>query len=248
MEIVYKEISEHIKRKNWHNLLLFNEFDLFILIENNDSFIRDICHSKNLKIIEHVLKHAIDPNVVNTEGKGFVHYACIINDINILLLLINQKLNLDMINSDRSRPIHYACSYASKEIVKLLIDKVNLEEINMFGRKPIHYACIRGHWQIVKLLIDKGVSITTKDYMKKTPLQYACTSGSLYTVQILIDGYISDKIISTPPKINPTLYSTTKSIKEYLLQKIEIKNTSRFHKIPFFYSDIVIQAEEQIEL
>lgn len=179
---VVSDIQELLK----HAIDVRNYDSLDLLVHNLkdkglSSEINRILHqaveSSDEKIVEVLLKHDLDLEIINDNEITPLYLATMRDDNSIVELLINHGAKVDITNSEDVTPLHHSVLQNNSKIAKLLIDKeADLNPQDCYGLTPLHYAAKRNLYQMAKLLAEEGADINTPDKALKTPLFLAINS------------------------------------------------------------------------
>ena len=122
-----------IKNNEFHKLLNFEKFDLKLLF-------KDIIKIRDMKdkIILHIIDNFINLEEINKNDGNYklIHYF-VRNGVkfDIIKYLIDKNIDLSYQNIWGNTPLHYACSYARKNIIEYLIEKIDKVDIKNNDKK-----------------------------------------------------------------------------------------------------------------
>ena len=131
-----------------------------------------IINSYNGRIIEYIMTvFKNDKNIVDSNGRTFLHYAALFDDIELIQYLINSlHIDKDIKDDKEMTPLHFAGFMGKLKTVKYLISiDSNKDSIDKFGRSPLHYAFLNDHIRVYEYLISIGANPSIEDFEGKTP-------------------------------------------------------------------------------
>ncbi|XP_008213417.1 serine/threonine-protein phosphatase 6 regulatory ankyrin repeat subunit C-like [Nasonia vitripennis] len=98
-------------------------------------------HSKQLCILQSLLKKGADVNIENQKEQTPFHYLLETGNKEAIELLITHGANLTKEDYKDRGPLLFAAVNSDASVMKLLIDKgCNIEERDIFDRTPLHRA------------------------------------------------------------------------------------------------------------
>ncbi len=140
----------------------------------------------DLSIIEVLLKHGANTNIINRAGLTPIESARVLNDKDAVKLLLEYEQNRQ---SQASKELMSAVKLNDFTKVEhlLKLKKINLEETDDNGFTPLLWASRQGYTIIVKTLLDYGANPNHLDqWMGATAGHKACFWGHADVLQLLV--------------------------------------------------------------
>ena len=145
-------------------------------------------------IVQLLLDHGADPNVVDEDGMTPLHAACIIGNVETASYLIKSGANVNSISSQRQNALHFAIrGRRTIYMIELLLRAgcdVNARDIH--SKTPLFYIPPRKlihNSIIIKLLVGFGADINARDSHGDSVLHACCQSFSTtsYNVECFLE-------------------------------------------------------------
>lgn len=140
------------------------------------------------QLTQHLLKHGVDPNSYDLDGRTALQIAAWRNDLRIAEILLENGADP---NAPASRGCRCALSWAAKQgfddFVNLLVchgADINVLSGSTAGNMQFH-AIIEGR-RVVESRPRPQVVVRPEELARRSPLSDACSMGHLSTVQLLI--------------------------------------------------------------
>ncbi|CAB3379975.1 Hypothetical predicted protein [Cloeon dipterum] len=149
--------------------------------------------SKNVELVDMLLKSHADLTLLDLEGKNALHYA--INNER-MLRFINEKNGflLKQRLKDGNTTLHLAVkSYIQlidledDNIVRWIVEQgdIDLDAKNECGETPFLLACRDEFWSAAEFLLSRNVEVNVSDRSGKTALQYVKKEGNKFLVELM---------------------------------------------------------------
>jgi hypothetical protein len=165
------ECINHVKNKNFNELLYYVEFDLSDSSFTNNLF-KD-CKDEN--VLKHVIDNTIDLECETNEGWKPIHFICRYSTPEMIKYIIDKRVKLECETNEGWKPIHFICRYSTPEMIKYIIDKrVKLECETNEGWRPIHFICRYSTPEMIKYIIDKEVELECETNEGWRPINLIC--------------------------------------------------------------------------
>ncbi|XP_011641103.1 ankyrin repeat domain-containing protein 27-like [Pogonomyrmex barbatus] len=127
-------------------------------------------------IVDFLLDHDTDINVVDSDGMTALHHTCIKGHQNILLLMLHANADPTAIDSRGNTPLHLAVDRGHESCVKALLylsehmrAPIDVNIANDNGDTPLHLAARWGYRTIVDILLEYGANCKTTNKKGQTP-------------------------------------------------------------------------------
>lgn len=146
------------------------------------------CDSKNLEILDILIRNGADINYSNANGFNALHMACMDSEaLEIVEYLLQAGIEKDKQSIKESwTPLLVACSHNFSAAVHALITAgANKTATDVDGMNGLHIACALGYKDIVEILVNAGFDKGKPDKDGKTPLQTATEKGFTEIVSML---------------------------------------------------------------
>ena len=140
-----------------------------------------------VEIVELLLDHGADVNIINRKGETPLSWACFKGQKGVVQLLISRQANPNMFERDgRYFPIHFAAANGDAEIVKILLRSyADINAKDIAGRSALTIACARGRQEVVALLLEKGADPDHLDGSGHSPMSRAISQGHFVSAWFL---------------------------------------------------------------
>lgn len=142
-------------------------------------------------VVETLLEHSVDPNMVDNEGKTPLMIAILNQHHTIIRMLIDYRLT-DLYRSDNygNTPFSLAIKLKSRSTAQSLVARDGLvgEQCDGMGRNFLHLALQRSDYDSVLFLLDNKIDISARvqDSIKKAPIHLAAETGSEIILRTLV--------------------------------------------------------------
>ncbi|KAJ6824279.1 putative ankyrin repeat domain-containing protein, chloroplastic [Iris pallida] len=138
-------------------------------------------------LLDTILKHSVDINVVDKDGLLAIHKAVLCKKQAIINYLLRNSANPFVRDPDGATLIHYAVQTASSQTIKiLLLYNVDINLADNDGWTPLHLAVQTQRTDIVKLLLIKGADRDLRNRDGLKPLDLCLYLGHDYRTYELI--------------------------------------------------------------
>jgi ankyrin repeat protein len=133
--------------------------------------------TRNLKLMQLLLKHGADPNA--TDRDGLTPLLCAISlesrmDLGAVQLLLDSGADPNVVDKDGMSLLQHALRIGSIDLVAALLSKdVNPNTADSTGATPVHAAALWSDASAMRLLLDHGAEIDLRDPFGNTPLHVA---------------------------------------------------------------------------
>ncbi|XP_067675592.1 uncharacterized protein [Haliotis asinina] len=146
----------------------------------------------NIIILDLLMKHGANPNVVNRRNLTPLHYLCAAGHLKGVEMIITKIQDINKVGGhNENTALHEAAKHRSDRslaCVQMLIEgnaEINLK--NSIGATPMHEAAKAANGETVKYLLEAGAYPHSEDNTKTSPLMSACHSGSFDIVEVLLN-------------------------------------------------------------
>jgi len=159
--------------------------------EGNTPLIYATVIPDNGPMIELLLSHGADPNIVNGENLTALMTTLGYNKFDtlnesVIPSMLKAKAGVNVRDEIGRGPLNLACENASPDTVSLLIDAgADVNQPAEDGWTPLHYAACREDPEFVPLLLKGGARVDSKDNTGRDPLSFACEYAPGETVSLL---------------------------------------------------------------
>lgn len=112
-----------------------------------------------------LLKHGIDPNVVETRtDRTPLEEAIYYGSDDLVDMLIDNGASVNQVFSNGQRPVHYAVQREDTSLLHSLLEKgVDTKVRTWYGATPFIMACSGGFVKSAQMLLDYGVDVGVAD-------------------------------------------------------------------------------------
>lgn len=139
-------------------------------------------------IVQALVKHGADVNMLDRKGRGALHLATQLNDAETVDILLQHKANPSKYDEYHSTtPLHIACERGYSIIAdKLLEAGANANESER-TLAPLVYAVLHKNFECAKVLIEHNAETNVCDGRGNTVLHIAVSNKDADTVKLLLD-------------------------------------------------------------
>lgn len=138
-------------------------------------------------IIEMLLEHGADLNVVTQEGETALNLGIRRKYEGVVKVLLKHNADCEITPKDGWRPLLAAVATGEVNVVRLLLDHgVNVDAVNEAGWTPLMFVADRGYDNIMKILLEAGADIHLRTAINQTPLHKALYHNSKPTIELLL--------------------------------------------------------------
>ncbi len=147
--------------------------------------------TRNLRMMQVLLKHGADPNA--TDRDGLTPLLCAISlesgvDLRAIQLLLDAGADPHVVSKDGMSLLQHALRTGSIDLVAALLSKgVNPNTADPTGATPVHAAALWSDASAMRLLLDHGAEIDLRDPFGNTPLHTAAHASNKEVVRLLLD-------------------------------------------------------------
>ncbi|XP_034949608.1 ankyrin-1-like [Chelonus insularis] len=156
-----------------------------------------------LQIMQSLLKHNVDIEAADEEGRTPLIEACIYGNVVAVKVLLDNHANPNVTNHCGQTPLHFICfgeTESTLKIIQLLLKhNADIEAVDEEGRTPLFEACNSENIGAVVGLLRYGANINILDQKNRSPLQCA-----------------ADKILSTSPE-NSNIYTIIQMLVSHII-------------------------------
>lgn len=181
-----KKINKYINKKNYTELLNYNEYNIEKLIADVgiDFFLK-----MPFRIQKHIIDNCTDLEYISDNGIRLIHVFCGYGKPDIIKHIVDKCKDINCINQYVRTPLMYLClnTNVNDDILYYLINKgADIQLANDDGEKAIHLVCQNNKisFDIIKLMINKGVNINSCTNNGFRPIHYLCKQ-KYFTVENL---------------------------------------------------------------
>lgn len=159
-DLIYSLISQCQLHSLEHLLKNGPEIISSIKKENKSCFIQKAVRNEDIEMVQLLIEHQFNLNVVDTYGKSAIDYAIATDNIDILNLLLQNDAKIN----DFTLPLLYSVKNRNiKLFEKLLHSTNNVSVSDEFGTTPLHFAAWNKDYEFAQILIDNNAFINTTD-------------------------------------------------------------------------------------
>ena len=147
--------------------------------------------TRNLKLMQLLLKHGADPNA--TDRDGLTPLLCAISlesgaDLIAIQLLLDAGADPHLVSKDGMSLLQHALRIGSIDLVAALLSKdVNPNTADSTGATPMHAAALWPRTNALELLLEHGSEVDRQDQLGNTPLHVAAFAGHKDAVKLLLE-------------------------------------------------------------
>lgn len=121
------------------------------------------------------------------EDEQALWLGCYTDSLSLVRRLLDKDISPNFYHIGQI-PLVTACCFASKEMVRLLLDyKADAKVFDRYGNSPLMVACSKGDFEIVQLLHSVLEDIDVANFRGVTPLMCAAASGHQKLVTFLLE-------------------------------------------------------------
>lgn len=178
------------------------------------------------QVVDVLLKNGADPNLVNLDGDGAIHYACKSGKTYVLMMLLDATVSPNQANKAGETPLDVAAKYNMLEIVSFLVDH---DKSVISSTSSLRNATRSGKHDVAKLLLDFGMDPCAQDEETlDSPLHIAVQFFRLELVKLLLeygaDPYLSNAKGETPTTMVEAYPDAHKTKKDFIQALKESEN------------------------
>lgn len=159
-------------------------------LPDNDGFspLHSAAISCNASALSHLLRHGVDMNTTNKQGRTPMHIACIWDNETIVreLLLWNSLASDQVLDCQASLNLqddygNTALHYITEELFDIILEyKPDVTIKNGHGRNALHVAVSKGYTVVVQQFSQVNAAMTSQDRAGRTPLFYGIFRTKLW--------------------------------------------------------------------
>lgn len=127
------------------------------------------------EVVEVLIKHGVNPSVLNKEGLAAIHLAAQDDKANVIEVMaqLNCDINIPT-RDDQLTPLHIAAKQGHVESIKQLhVEGAYLDAVSIYGETPLHLAIQSGHLPVINELIERGAALDAVTYYGDNPIHLA---------------------------------------------------------------------------
>ena len=144
--------------------LLTSSPELLDHIEGDESLLSLAEYWRHYDVIEWMLEHGADPDLVEEGGNTLLIGAAIDNDVQRAQILLDHGASLEKANSDYETPLGYACAYDAVDVVKLLCERgADVNGTEGRGYSYLHGVRCAKQLEIESILISHGARVIEEE-------------------------------------------------------------------------------------
>ena len=142
----------------------------------------------NPSMVETLLQHGADPNVLDSVERTPVYYAAKAGNTNSLVLLLNAGADVNVLNASFQSPLMLAVVEGDLSAVKLLLEQgADPNQIDQNGETALHKAVRRRNPEIVRCLLKNGADPKILNFSDMAPIHIAASNGQDQLVKIFLE-------------------------------------------------------------
>lgn len=143
----------------------------------------------NKDIVELLLKHGADVNIVNKNSRSPLYIACMTGNKDIVELLLKLGADVNKADCGGGTPLYVATCKGHTDCVRIMLNYNANVDLATYAsnNSPILIAAAYGFSEITKLLINETDQLDKPDSEGKTPLMLSSLNGYGYITNILLN-------------------------------------------------------------
>jgi len=141
----------------------------------------------HLTIVQSLLKHGADVNVLAQWGWRPLHFASNYGHLDIGRCLLENGADVNAKRNDHVTPLHLAAENGHLELARMLLG--HNADINVQDTRstPLQSALNHGHFDVAHLLLDHGADLNACGKDQLPPLHQASSRGYLEVTRLLLE-------------------------------------------------------------
>jgi len=164
------------QRFGLHNSITSTHHDSNMPIERTEMVTAII--TNNIATVRKLIENQEALNIVDKDGRSYLHLSAYFNKCEITQLLIKAGLKVDCRDHSFLAPLHSACSNNSADVVKLLFEHgadLNARDVNWLT--PLHISAAENSLDCLNHLNRNPVYLNVPDKKGSTALHYSAAKG-----------------------------------------------------------------------
>ncbi|MFW6298559.1 MAG: ankyrin repeat domain-containing protein [Bacillota bacterium] len=176
---------------------------LSMIDEKEQSLLFYAVRFKAVKVLTHLLKEKLDPNIINRNHETPLFHAASLGATEEIAALYDGGAYPDMPNASQVTPLMVAAQKGNIETIEKLIQyDVDVNARDDSGRNPLFHAVMSNNPKTLQLLVDAGASADVLSYQFES-LHHVCAQhGDLRMFKFIkalkVSPYIRTRYYETP--------------------------------------------------
>ena len=155
---------------------VFFPYDIRIIFNKNVikniNLLMKYCLSRNLAVVEFLIKKGANVNMCNREMWNPLSLAIIVGHIDGCKILLMNGADPNYVLHSKKTMVMLAAKYGNLDIVKLLIDYgADYEKFNIYGLNAFMFASMYENLDVFKFFLSKGLDPLVKNKQRKTIME-----------------------------------------------------------------------------
>ena len=153
---------------------------------DEQSLLHLAAHGGDLEIVATLLKHDLDVDQVDRDGRTPLHFATMKTHRGAARLLLEHGAAIDPTDHDGRTVVHLAAEKNDAQLLQLVLGRApRLDIADARGNTPLHHAAGWGRLENVRLLLAAGAQLGLRNALGQTALDIAEASGRKRVAHLL---------------------------------------------------------------